>query len=364
MSNDPFEDLQAILPSLLGSLEALGFAQRVFGRGNAGQILEAVGAPDEALAGAGLAMQAWPENLHGLRARLGVASQAVEHAFENLRGAAALNDKGGGDDMRGAFRAFGQLPKAYDALYPLTLGLPPVSRFFLSPAQRGDEELLTRLAEAPPQDNTGVFHVGAEPGERGGFSAYVPEYYTPDDAWPLVVALHGGAGNGAGFLWSWLRDARAYGAILISPTAVGETWALQGPDRDTPNLARILDIAHANWNIDPQRVLLTGMSDGGTFSYVSGLEPDSPFTHLAPCSAAFHPMLAQAADPGRMQRLPIHITHGAQDWMFDVAMAREAAQSLQAAGANVVYREIDDLAHTYPREINPAVLKWLMTTDR
>jgi phospholipase/carboxylesterase len=45
--------------------------------------------------------------------------------------------------------------------------------------------------------------------------------------------------------------------------------------------------------------------------------------------------------------------------MFDVAMAREAAASLTAAGAKVTYREIPDLAHSYPREINPGVLAWL-----
>jgi len=51
----------------------------------------------------------------------------------------------------------------------------------------------------------------------------VPEYYTPDRAWPLVMALHGGSGNGRGFLWSWLRDARSHGAILVAPTATGGT---------------------------------------------------------------------------------------------------------------------------------------------
>ena len=73
-------------------------------------------------------------------------------------------------------------------------------------------------------------HDHNEPGSRGGFSLYVPEYYTPDRAWPLVMALHGGSGNGRNFLWSWLRDARSFGAILIAPTATGPTWALMGED--------------------------------------------------------------------------------------------------------------------------------------
>ena len=73
----------------------------------------------------------------------------------------------------------------------------------------------------------------------------MPEYYTPDRAWPLVMALHGGSGNGRGFLWSWLRDARSRGAILVAPTATGRTWALMGDDADTPNLVRILDVVRA-----------------------------------------------------------------------------------------------------------------------
>jgi phospholipase/carboxylesterase len=136
-----------------------------------------------------------------------------------------------------------------------------VSDFFLDPALREDSDLAARLA-LPASKNSGIIHDGNEPGSRGGFSLYVPEYYTPDRAWPLVMALHGGSGNGRGFLWSWLRDARSRGAILVAPTATGSTWALMGEDNDTPNLARILDQVRTRWNIDPSRLLLTGMSDG------------------------------------------------------------------------------------------------------
>src|SRR5438270_161201 len=104
---------------------------------------------------------------------------------------------------------------------------------------------------------------------------------TPDQAlqsvrerladWPAEVV-----GNGRGFLWSWLRDARSLGAILVAPTATGPTWALMGEDTDTPNLARILDSVRARWNVDPEKMLMTGMSDGGTFCYVSGLDGSSP----------------------------------------------------------------------------------------
>jgi phospholipase/carboxylesterase len=184
----------------------------------------------------------------------------------------------------------------------------------------------------------------------------------PDRAWPLVMALHGGSGTGRLFLWSWLRDARSRGAILAAPTSIGSTWALMGDDVDTPNLTRILELIRSRWNVEPTRLLLTGMSDGGTFTYVSGLEAGSPFTHLAPVSAVFHPMLAQMADADRMRGLPVQIIHGALDWMFPVELARQAEMALLKADAAVTYREVEDLSHTYPRELNGAMLNWMQAT--
>src|SRR5207302_2466766 len=164
------------------------------------------------------------------------------------------------------------------------------------PASREDPDLLARLAQPAP-DNTGIMHDHNEPGSRGGFSLYVPEYYTPDRAWPLVMALHGGGGNGRGFLWSWLRDARSHGAILVAPTATGPTWALMGDDTDTPNLARILISVRSRWNVDSKRMLLSGMSDGGTFCYATGFTSTSPLTHLAPIAATFHRLWPKLPTP-------------------------------------------------------------------
>ena len=81
----------------------------------------------------------------------------------------------------------------------------------------------------------------------------------------------------------------------------------------------------------PARRLLTGMSDGGTFTYVLGLRDGCRFTHLAPIAAAFHPLMMMTfADADRVRGLPIHIVHGAQDWMFPPQLARTAEQALAA----------------------------------
>jgi len=358
MSETVVDDIVAVLPPLLQSLESLGFVARHLNPPDFGHVMQAAGSPDEALRAVRPRLAQWPEEFAGIGAALASASDAALAAFEGLR-----TVQNGHGDLVSVFKALRYAPRAQEALYALSLRLPPVSEFFVDPHLRDDADLAARLA-APANDNTGIFHDANEPGSRGGFSVYVPEYYTPDRAWPLVMALHGGSGNGRGFLWSWLRDARSRGAILIAPTATGDssnksTWALMGDDTDTPNLARILEQVRSRWNIDATRMLLTGMSDGGTFCYVTGFESASPFTHLAPVSATFHPLMAEIADAERLRGLPIHIVHGKLDWMFPVQVARQTSQALSAAGADVTYRELDDLSHCYPREMNAEILAWL-----
>jgi phospholipase/carboxylesterase len=347
------DDVMTLLPALLQSLEALGFIARHFHPPSFDRVMQAAGQPDEDLNAARPRLANWPAEFADIQRALETASDAALSAFSGLRAVHA-----GSGDMTLAFRALRQLPRAEEALYPLAAKFPPVSSFFLNPECCEDDDLLARLA-APANENTGIIHDHNEPKDRGGFSLYVPEYYTPGRAWALVMALHGGSGNGRGFLWRWLRDARSLGAILVAPTALGATWALMGEDADTANLSRILDSVRGRFNVDPKRLLLTGMSDGGTFSYVTGLEAGSPFTHLAPVAATFHPLMAQMADADRLRGLPIHIVHGALDWMFPVQTARLTRDALTAAGADVTYREIDNLSHCYPREMNAPILEWL-----
>lgn len=86
----------------------------------------------------------------------------------------------------------------------------------------------------------------------------------------------------------------------------------------------------------------------------------SPFTHLAPAAASFHPMLLAMTAPQRLTGLPIHLTHGALDSMFPVGVARTAHRRLAAAGAAIAYREIADRSHAYPPDEQGEVLDWFI----
>ena len=356
---DPLLDaVTALVPPLLRALDGLGHAGRHLHPPELPQRAGQVGALIAPLA-AGLSAfraPAWPAGLEDFRRQL---ETSADHALQGLDGFASSTAQA--NPTLAAYRALGSLWRALEALYPLASVLPPVSRFFLNEAGRADPSLAARLAGADlGRDDAGVMHADNATDERGGFSLYLPEYQRADQPMPLVVALHGGSGHGRGFLWSWLKDARSAGCALIAPTSCGDTWALADPDRDTRNLEAMVAHISERWPMDASRVLLTGMSDGATFSWLAGLRERSPFTHLAPVAGTFHPMLLEAAGAGRLSGLPVYLVHGALDWMFAVDVARMARDALTAAGAAVVYRELQDLSHTYPGEETARILEWFM----
>ncbi len=193
---------------LLDTLDALEVIGRHLYPPELATLVEGLGGRDAALREA-MAAAAWREKL---RQVIEPAVKATLLACDGLREAA-----GAVDGLRQAYRALRQVSRALEALYPLAAVLPSVDRFFLASDQ---------YAVGPGRDGalTGVLHAGNDTRERGGFSVYVPEDYDPARRYPLVMAQHGGAGHGRLFLWSWLREVRGRGVVLVAPTAMGVPW--------------------------------------------------------------------------------------------------------------------------------------------
>jgi phospholipase/carboxylesterase len=253
-----------------------------------------------------------------------------------------------------SMRAFS---RAQESLYALHR-IPPIGRYFVEEAFHNRLESLD--PPPPPGISVGLHHSGAADrvGARGGFCLYVPETYDGTADWPLVVALHGGSGSGREFLWTWLREARGRGFLLLAPTATGPTWSLDAPEVDARTLRSMLEYVGSRWRVDRTRVLLTGLSDGATFALLCGLMEDAPFTALAPLSGVLHPANLTNGNVQRARGRRIYLVHGALDWMFPVEIARIAHRTLADAGADVVFREIADLSHTYARDENDRIITW------
>lgn len=317
-------------------------------------MIEALDSPDADLAGWPERLAAWPETDQPIARQLATAAAEAALGHARLREALAAPD-----GVRAAYRALRHLPRAEAALWPLAALLLPLSRLFLEGRARTDTDLVARLARPPA--GSGVRH--PVPG-RGGHSLYIPELAAPPAGWPVVLALHGGSGHGPAFLWSWLRAARGRGVMVIAPTSVAETWSFGGEDQDLANLTRILEAVRAEHPIDPARLLLTGMSDGGTYTHLRAFEGGLPATHYAPISAAFHPMLSAIAEPARMAGMKVRLLHGARDWMFPPSLAEQARDAYRAAGADADLAVIDGLSHVFPRDHAGALLDWLIQEPR
>ncbi|MCB1324086.1 MAG: phospholipase [Spirochaetales bacterium] len=259
-----------------------------------------------------------------------------------------------------AFQSLRPLARAREILYEL-IHLPLINAHFLGCSVDDGISMIERTERAQREQPgpRGILHFENQRGKRGGYSLYIPEYYSPQQRWPLVIALHGGSGHGADFFWSWLPDARRSGCILAAPTSRGRTWSLHSPGQDAAGLNAMLAHISENWNVDTARVLLTGISDGGTYAMLLSIVPQSPFTHFAPVAAAVHVLVnADGVVLAPVRDLPVYQVHGALDWMFPVEKARAAADALKQAGAQITYRELPDLSHNYPRDENPHILRW------
>jgi phospholipase/carboxylesterase len=360
-SPDVIVAIGQLLQPLLDTLERVIWVQRHFFPPFAPRLAEELAPGAEAVREPLSALEKveWPDDLKFMRERLAdVGRQTVDLVTAFVEAARAP------DNPIDSFRALRRFARVQETLYPLAPVFKPVSRWFLAPARRDDDTLVARLREGALRDDevrVGVLHASNERDARGGFSVYVPESWDGETAMPLVVALHGGSGHGRDFLWSWLADARSRGVLLMAPTARDRTWSIMGlEDIDADGIKQMVESVAARYPVDRSRVLLTGMSDGGTYSLLCGLrDAETPFTHLAPACGVRHPFLLAGDGLAHAAGRPIYMIHGALDWMFPLSTAHIGRDALQEAGARLVYREIEDLSHTYPRDENPKILDWL-----
>src|SRR3954468_11262770 len=85
MSEAVVDDIVAVLPPLLNALEALEFFQGKLHPPAFGSVMNAIGAPDEALQTARAAIGEWPGQFTGLRERLDRGCDETLPALASLR---------------------------------------------------------------------------------------------------------------------------------------------------------------------------------------------------------------------------------------------------------------------------------------
>lgn len=113
--------------------------------------------------------------------------------------------------------------------------------------------------------------------------------------------------------------------------------------------------------IPPERTVLGGFSQGTVMSYALALGPDRPRPAGILALSGFIPTVPSWAPDLERPLPPIAIGHGTADPIIPVDFARQAREMLEAAGADLLYRE-----YPLPHAIDPGFLRelssWLRDT--
>jgi phospholipase/carboxylesterase len=184
--------------------------------------------------------------------------------------------------------------------------------------------------------------------ESAQVRTFLPGGKVPDAPAPLIVALHGLGGNADDFAVVYREAADDRDAILIVPEAVrpyppGYTW---GDQEEAESLVlRAIEQARADYPIDPDRIVLTGFSQGGYLTYSLALRHPELFAGAIPVGGSYHFPPAALPD-GRNERPRFYIMYGGRD--AALANNRRAARILREAGFAVKLRIYPEVGHSYP----------------
>ncbi len=193
---------------------------------------------------------------------------------------------------------------------------------------------------------------------------YLPKGYDEgqNKKWPLVLFLHGAGESGDN-----LQKVKAHGPpalvakgqdfpfILVSPQSPGRGW---NPD----TLNALLDDVVEHYQVDPDRIYLTGLSMGGYGTWTLAAAHPDRFAAIAPICGGGNPK-----DAFKLKDIPTWVFHGGKDNVVPLGRSTEMVEALEAADAREVkFTVYPDAGHDSWTETynNPEFFEWLLSHKR
>ncbi|MGH7255754.1 MAG: hypothetical protein ACREI3_08255, partial [Nitrospirales bacterium] len=189
------------------------------------------------------------------------------------------------------------------------------------------------------------------------FVLYVPPTYDPSRAFPLVLCLHGAGFTGEAYLDRW-QPRLGDDYLLACPTYQHGSWWT----RTAEELVLATIKAVTRWyHVDPDRIFLTGMSNGGIGALIIGMHQAPVFAGVAPMASGIDAVLFPFLE--NFRNTPVYLIHGKYDEVMPVGLSRSIAAELTRLGYPVVYREHDQRhpiagGHFFPWDELPALVSW------
>lgn len=193
---------------------------------------------------------------------------------------------------------------------------------------------------------------------------YLPPGYeqSGDEKWPLMIFLHGIGERGTDVEKvkmhgppKVLAEGMELPMIVLSP---------QCPPDDywpTDSLLPLIDQIIADYNVDEDRVYLTGLSMGGFGTWRLAADNPNKFAAVVPICGGGESFKAVL-----LKHVPIWVFHGAKDTVVPISYSEAMVDRLKSVGGNVKFTIYPNAGHdswtkTYN---NPELYEWMLQQRR
>jgi len=218
-------------------------------------------------------------------------------------------------------------------------------------------------------------------GTKYKYQVFVPDDWTPNKKWPVILFLHGVGERGDDGLaqtdigiGSAIRVNRSrFSAIVVMPQCRKNVWWSDPPMDDVAMAA--LAQAEKEFQGDPRRIYLTGLSMGGYGTWHLAAKYPGKFAALAPvCGGILRPEEARVHSPQEKKpytdaakqiggNTPVWIFHGAMDDTVPVTESRRMAEALKELGGETRYTEYPGVGHNSwdKAYAEPELFTWMLS---
>lgn len=193
------------------------------------------------------------------------------------------------------------------------------------------------------------------------YALYVPESAKPNT--PMIVIMHGMGGSGANTIQKWIERLENKFVILCPTYPMGAWWS-----KNSENFVlQLIREIRAKYPIDPNRIFLSGLSNGAIGAYLMGMFYPDRFAGVVPIAGGITKRLMSFLV--NLNNTPMYIIQGEFDPIFPIELIRRTYKILSDFKSPVIFREHKERGaahggHFLPESEVPALVEWLTKQKR
>jgi predicted esterase len=204
-------------------------------------------------------------------------------------------------------------------------------------------------------------------GKEAKYFVFIPHAYKGDEAYPLIVFLHGGGESGTdgklplrAYLGPAIKKQEAsFPFIVVFPQSQQRTWNASSEDGE--RTMAILAEVQKELRVDERRIIVAGGSMGGAGTWSFATKHPDTWAAIVPICGN-----GDVKQAGKIKHIPCWCFHGALDKGVSVEGSRRMIEALKAAGGTPKYTEYPEAGHDIGNMVwgTKELLAWLLEQKR